>query len=93
MGYLFGIVLCFTILAYMNYMYKTRGEREARRREKREEAHQAAIAAAEFERHRIESGKTCNKGWHSFGMWKDSAGGYYQYRYCTRCGVKDQRIA
>ena len=78
MIYLFGIVLCFTFLATLNFWHKTRGEREEAAKKR------AAVKALS---------KTCSKGWHQFGMWKLSTGGYFQYRYCTQCGLRDRRIA
>ena len=78
MGYLFGIVLCFTFLATLNFWHRTRGERE--------EAAKRRAAAKDVS-------KTCGKGWHNFGRWENSPRYHNaQQRYCNLCGIREERI-
>ena len=88
MGYLFGIILCITFMYTLHWRHMTRGEREARRREREEKLQNEA----DDESKRILTGKTCSNGWHTFDRWSDSYDGYLQYRRCTKCGIKDTRV-
>ena len=83
MGYIFGIVLCFTVLAVMKFWKDTAPEREQLRLRKDAELMGRKTSDPE---------KTCAKGWHTFTRWEDSS--YYhnaQQRKCMTCGLRDER--
>ena len=95
MPYLFGIVLCVTILTMflVKHRHNTRGERADANRKAEELKALQKKAAKELEDQKEVEGKTCNKGWHLFTRWEDSDKyKNVQVRYCKLCGHRSEQI-